>query len=67
MAFPGKVIRDIDFTNEVVVQCDVPDVKKKKNFGMNTYGWLMYLYLYLYIVLISSEIEAYNGLVCLSR
>ena len=26
-AFPYKVTPDIDFTDEVVVQCDVPDVK----------------------------------------
>ena len=26
-AFPDKVTPDIDFTDEVVVQCDVPDVK----------------------------------------
>ena len=26
-AFPDKVTSDIDFTDEVVVQCDVPDVK----------------------------------------
>ena len=25
--FPDKVTYDIDFTDEVVVQCDVPDVK----------------------------------------
>ena len=25
--FPDKVIPDIDFTDEVVVQCDAPDVK----------------------------------------
>ena len=25
--FPYKVTADIDFTDEVVVQCDVPDVK----------------------------------------
>ena len=25
--FPNKVTSDIDFTDEVVVQCDVPDVK----------------------------------------
>ena len=25
--FPDKVTPDIDFTDEVVVQCDVPDVK----------------------------------------
>ena len=26
-AYPDKVSADIDITNEVVVQCDVPDVK----------------------------------------
>ena len=26
-AFPDKVTSDNDFTDEVVVQCDVPDVK----------------------------------------
>ena len=26
-AFPDKVTPDTDFTDEVVVQCDVPDVK----------------------------------------
>ena len=26
-AFPDKVTSDIDFTDEVVVQCDVPDIK----------------------------------------
>ena len=26
-AFPYKVILDIDFTDEIVVQCDVPYVK----------------------------------------
>ena len=26
-AFPDKVIFDIDFKDEVVVQCDAPDVK----------------------------------------
>ena len=26
-AFPNKVISDIDFTDEVEVRCDVPDVK----------------------------------------
>ena len=26
-AFPYKVNPDIDFTDEIVVQCDVPDVK----------------------------------------
>ena len=47
-AFADKVTADIDFTNEVVVQCDVPDVKtlfyvlviykwSQINFGVNTY------------------------------
>ena len=26
-AFPNKVTPDIDFTDKVVVQCDVPDIK----------------------------------------
>ena len=26
-AFPDKITSDIDFTDEVVVQCNVPDVK----------------------------------------
>ena len=26
-AFPGKVTPDIDFTDEAVIQCDVPVVK----------------------------------------
>ena len=26
-AFPDKITTDIDFTDEVVVQCDVPEVK----------------------------------------
>ena len=26
-AFPDKVTPNIDFTNELVVQCDIPDVK----------------------------------------
>ena len=51
-AFPYKVTPDIDFTDEVVVQCDVPDVKvvlviykwSQINFGVNTYGWLMYCF-----------------------
>ena len=27
VAFPDKVTPDIDFTDDVVVQCDIPDVK----------------------------------------
>ena len=46
MAFPSKVIRDIDFTNEVVVQCDVPDVKKKKKI------WYEYLWVAHVLVLV---------------
>ena len=46
-AFPYKVTPNIEFTDEVVVQCD--DVKvvlviykwSQINFGVNTYGWLM--------------------------
>ena len=26
-AFPDKITPDIDFKDEIVVQCDVPDVK----------------------------------------
>ena len=55
-AFPDKVTPDIDFTDETVVQCDVPVVKillqvlviykwLQINFEVNTYIWhggLMY-------------------------
>ena len=69
-AFPYKVIPDINFTDKVVVQCDVPDVKmvlviykqSQINFGVNTYGWFMCCFWthFLYIVLVSSKIQAYN-------
>ena len=74
-AFPDKVTRDIDFTDEEVVQCDVSDVKIKTTFlgtgnlQMTTkkfwfeYLWVAYVLFLgpvLYIVLVSSESEAYN-------
>ena len=45
-AFPCKVTPDIEFTDELVVQCNLPDVKVvlvmykllQINFGVNTYG-----------------------------
>ena len=73
--FPDKVIPDMDFTDEVVVQFDVPDVKNTflgtgnlqmiANKFWCEYLWVAYL-LFIYclcvacIVLVSSEIEGYN-------
>ena len=68
-AFSGKVIPDIDFTDEVVVQCDVPDGVGMGNIQMiaNKFWcesfWVAYVLLLdpvLNIVLVSWEIEAYN-------
>ena len=52
--FTDKVIPDIDFTDEAVVQCDVPVVKillqvlviykRSQNFDVNTYGGFMYCF-----------------------
>ena len=52
-AFSENFTSDIDFTDEAVVQCDVPVVKmllrmlvinklSQINFAVNTYGGLMY-------------------------
>ena len=72
-AFLDKVTPYIDFTDEVVVQCDVPDVKilflGTGNLQMTTnkfwYGYLWVAYVLfldpvLHIVLVSLEIEAFN-------
>ena len=71
--FPNQVTSDIDFTDEVVVRCDVAD---EKNTFLGTgslqmitnkfwceYLWMAYVLFLdpvLYIVFVSSEIEAYN-------
>ena len=47
-----KVTPDTNFTDEVVVQCDVPNVKvvlaiykwSQIDFSVNTYGWFMYCF-----------------------
>ena len=72
-AFPDKVTLDIDFTDELVVQFDVLDVKipflGTGNLQMVAYkfwfeslwvAYVLFLDPVLYVVLVFSEIEAYN-------
>ena len=67
--FPDKVTFDIDFTDEAVVQCDVPVIQillsvlltykwPQIHFDLNTY--VPFLEPVLFKVLASWEFEAYN-------
>ena len=61
-AFQYKVTLNIDFTDEIVVQCD-GNLQMIRNEFWCEYLWVAYvLFLdpFLYLILVSSETEAYN-------